>query len=148
MEARAVVRAVIHRRQMTLGELSNLKVGEQLRFGAGALARVELDMGVGATSLGPCKLGKQDGMRALKLQFGARAQIKTPFEPMGETDVWLAEDALQEAYSGLSAKSPMQPITVDDLPDLSDLPGFEAEGGTTDPFEQLSGLEEDVSQVG
>ena len=42
----------------------------------------------------------------------------------------------------------MQPITVDDLPDLSDLPGFEAEGVTTDPFEQLSGLEEDISQVG
>ena len=37
MEARAVVRAVIHRRQMTLGELSNLKVGEQLRFGTGGL---------------------------------------------------------------------------------------------------------------
>ena len=35
MEARAVVRAVIHRRQLTLGELSNLKVGEQLHFGAG-----------------------------------------------------------------------------------------------------------------
>ena len=147
MEARAVVRAVIHRRQMTLGELSNLKVGEQLHFGAGALARVELDMGVGATSLGPCKLGKQDGMRALKLQFGARAQSKTSFEPMGEADIWLAEDALQEAYSGLPAKPPMQPITVDDLPDLSDLPGFEAEGVTTDSFEQLSGLEEDVSQV-
>ena len=42
----------------------------------------------------------------------------------------------------------MEPITVDDLPDLSDLPGFAAEGVTADPFEQLSGLEEDISQVG
>lgn len=148
MEARAVVRAVIHRRQMTLGELSNLKVGEQLRFGAGALARVELDMGAGASSLGPCKLGKQDGMRALKLQFGARASAKGVFEAMGEADIWLAEDALDTGDARASAGADRQPITVDDLPDLSDLPGFETDGEAAEGVAQRDEPIEDFSQVG
>ncbi|MCW1956315.1 MAG: FliM/FliN family flagellar motor switch protein, partial [Roseobacter sp.] len=145
MEARAVVRAVIHRRRMTLGELSALSVGDHLNFGAGALARVELDVGAGGASLGPCKLGKQDGMRALKLQFGARTVVKGPFEPMGEEDVWLKEDGLDQPYGGAEGGVGMQPITVDDLPDLSDLAGFESAVAEPEGLVPLSELQDDVS---
>ncbi|WP_438991914.1 FliM/FliN family flagellar motor switch protein [Lentibacter sp.] len=148
MEARAVVRAVIHRRRMTLGELSALSVGDHLHFGAGALARVELDVGGGGASLGPCKLGKQDGMRALKLQFGARTVVKGPFEPMGQEDVWLKEDELEQPYASAEAGATMQPITVDDLPDLSDLAGFETGFEAPDSPAPFTELPEDLSQVG
>ncbi|WP_263764539.1 hypothetical protein [Lentibacter sp. XHP0401] len=123
MEARAVLRAVIHRRKISLGELSELKPGVRLQFGAAALGRIELDAGSGSERLGPCKLGQQDGMRALKVQFGIRGAGKETFEPMDVADVWAdLGEAETSAYSSVDVD--MTPLTVDDMPDLSDLPGL------------------------
>lgn len=146
MEARAVLMAVIHRRQITLGELSELKAGTRLLFAASALGRIELVAGPGAPRLGPCKLGKLDGMRALKVQFGAKPEAKGVFEAMGEAPGMeaLPEDS-SYAFEGSISAQPH--FTVDDMPDLSDLPGFEP----ADPVEASAdgiGSQNDLSKVG
>lgn len=128
MDARASFRAVLHRRQINLGELSELKPGSRLFFAASALSRVELDAGSASERLGPCKLGKQDGMRALKVQFGALRPRDDSFEPMAQMDPegdLAAHIAYDLGGSGLGGGD-MTPMTVDDLPDLSDLPGMES----------------------
>lgn len=149
MDARATLRAVIHRRQIMLGELSELKAGTRLLFAASALGRIELDAGPSASRLGPCKLGKQDGMRALKVQFGAKAEEKGVFEAIGKA---AAEEPVPETASySFDTSLTVQPhFTVDDMPDLSDLPSFEAADGAeaTEARGEVRGHPSEISNVG
>lgn len=88
-------------------------------------------------------------MRALKVQFGAKAEEKGVFEAIGEA---AAEEPVPETASySFDTSLTVQPhFTVDDMPDLSDLPSFEAADGAeaTEALGEVRGHPSEISNVG
>nr|WP_289847841.1 FliM/FliN family flagellar motor C-terminal domain-containing protein [Lentibacter algarum] len=135
MQAEACLPVIIHRQKMSLAQLAKLQVGDVLALPEGALERLEIGSGV-PQKIGPCQLGQHEGQRAVQLRFAVRPSSDEFGESIEQDrDYDTSADSLTDLQTGAAHTSAAAPALIEpnvteapttELPDLSDLPGFES----------------------
>ena len=148
MEAEVTLRAVLHRREMTIGEVLALEAGGVLTLPASAIGALRLEASDGS-AVARGKLGQSGGLRAVRLSDAeeeaapaadplgaAMALAEEEEEPAGLPDIAQGElpELPEMAATGLPAAD-----AGDGLPDLPDLPEISGDLPELPELPELSG---------